>query len=268
MLNMKKLLLFTFFIISHYGLNGQVNITYIANEGVLIHSPDKKIIIDGLFDDFYEAYLSPDQALRQTMYNGQAPFDQIDLVLATHIHRDHFEAQIAGKFLSNHHESKLLSSQQIHEDLKENYVPFKSIEKQIIAHERVLYTVEEVVNGITVMTFFIHHSGGERTKSIENMGFIITLNGKRILHLGDSDMDIERFKSLDLKQYNIDIALVPYWYLSDDKGSQILSEWIKPAHLIGIHFPLVGSPMMLEEIAKNHPESKVFQKSLETISFN
>lgn len=268
MINIKKTLLFILFIVSHYAIQGQVNITYIANEGVLIHSGDKKVIIDGLFDDYYDAYLSPDLALRQNMYNGQAPFDQVDLVLATHIHRDHFESKIAGKFLLEHQESKFLSSKQIHDDLKEKYSAFKSIEKQIISHKRDVYIVKEVVNEIPVMTFFIYHSGGQRNRGIENMGFIITLNGKRVLHLGDSDMDIERFKSLDLKQYNIDIALVPYWYLSDDKGTQILSELIAPKHLIGIHFPLVGSPMMLEEIATSHPESKIFQKSMETISFN
>ena len=225
-------------------------------------------MIDALFDNYYKDYLSPDESTIKNMMDGKAPFDNLQVLLSTHVHRDHYEAQITGKFLINHDESKLLSTKQIHDDLKENYSSFKTIEKQIITHERNVYTVREVVNGIPVMTFFIHHTGGEGTKSIENMGFIITLNGKHILHLGDSDMDINRFKSLDLKQYNIDIALVPYWYLADDKGAQILSEWIRPENIIGIHFPIVGSPLLLEEIAMSQPESKVFQKSMETISFN
>ncbi len=244
-----------------------VKITYLANEGVLIESGNQKVLIDALFDDFYKDYLSPSLELRSDMISGQSPFEKVDLVLATHIHRDHYEAQISGDFLSDHDESKMISSAQVKADLKEKYVNFSGIEGQIVAHERDLFTIREEVNGILIHAFFINHAGGEQTSNIENMGFIVELGGKKILHLGDADMKIERFEAVNLAQYNVDAALIPYWYLIDENGQKIINEQIKPKNIIGIHFPKAGSPMALEEIAKAYPKAKVFQKSMETTRY-
>ena len=238
-----------------------------ANEGVHIKSGNKSVLIDALFDDYYKDYLSLSVADRNKLISGESPFEKIDLVLATHIHRDHFEAQITGNFLSSHDESKMLSSEQVDADLKEKFTDYSKIERQIIAHERDVYTTKEEINGIEIHSFFINHAGGERTADIENMGFIIELGGKKILHLGDADMNIERFKAVDITQYNVDIALIPYWYMADENGIKIVKEQIKAKNLIGVHFPKAGSPMALEEIAKNFPKAKVFQKQFEVAKF-
>ncbi|WP_420388554.1 MBL fold metallo-hydrolase [Roseivirga sp.] len=242
-------------------------IIYLANEGLMISSGDKQILIDALFDDFYEDYLSPDEATINQMNHGEKPFESVEAVLVTHIHRDHFEANIAGKFLSMHEESKLLSSQQTEGELKEKFDGYAKIKGQIIAVEKNTITTRHEVNGITVYGFFINHAGGERMSSIHNMAFLIEVNGKRLLHVGDSDMDVERFRSLNLSQYNIDVALIPYWYLSDATGQQIVRDLIQADQHIGIHFPKAPSAMALEEIEKQFPEATVFQTPRQKVGF-
>ncbi len=241
-----------------------VKITYLANEGVLIESDDKKVMVDALFDDHYKAYMSPSPELVARMNNKQNPFEQVDLVLTTHIHRDHYEAKITGDFLSAHEESKFISSAQVRDDLEEKYISYADIKPRVIAHNRDTYTTREVINGITVHSFFINHSGGFRAANIENMGFIVELGGKKILHLGDSDMDVERFRAVNLSQYNVDVALIPYWYMVDEKGQEIIRNHIKPGNLIGVHYPKVGSPTALEEINSSFPKAIVFKTALES----
>ncbi len=249
-------------------LNAQeLKITYIANEGVLLEAEGKKVLIDALFDDFYEDYLSPEANTIDKMMKSESPFTKVDLVLTTHIHRDHFEVTTTGDFLKNHKESVLLSSNQIKNELTSKYVDFKNIEGRVKSHERGVVTLQDEINGIKVNSFFIYHAGGERTRNIENMGFVVEIGGKRVLHLGDSDMDISRFESLKLAQYNIDIALVPYWYMTSDDGKIILDNELKAKQLIGIHYPKAPSRSALGEIEKQYPKAIVFRKVFETFQY-
>ncbi|MCE7996171.1 MAG: MBL fold metallo-hydrolase [Roseivirga sp.] len=244
-----------------------LSITYIANEGVLIESAGKKVIIDALFDKYYDAYLFPDEALLEKMISGKAPYNDVDLMLSTHIHRDHFAPTMTGRFLKGHPETKLISSTQLTQSISKDYAEGKSVAKQLEGITRDEDIHQHEINGLKVSSFFIYHSGGSRTRSIENMGYLVEINGTKILHLGDSDMNPDRFKELDLKSLGVDIAMVPYWYMADEAGTQIIREYIVPKHLIGIHYPKVGSPMALKEIAKNFPEARVFKEVFEKAEY-
>lgn len=248
-------------------LSAQVKLTYIANEGVLLEGKSHKVMIDALFDDYYKDYLSPDEATIKKMMTAEAPFDKVNLVLSTHIHRDHFEANIAGDFLKNHSETQLISSEQIKNELASKYVDFKHISNRVKGHQRGVYTLRDEINGVTVYSFFIYHAGGERTRSIENMGFIVELDGKHILHLGDAEMNPKRFEELDLGKYEIDMALVPYWYMSDDTGRVIIDDHIKAKALVGVHYPKAPSKMALQEIKRHYPQATVFQTAYQTVEF-
>ncbi|GAB5526736.1 MAG: hypothetical protein Roseis2KO_46080 [Roseivirga sp.] len=264
---MRYFLLSLLSIVSVSACSQQLTITYIANEGVLIESAGKKVIIDALFDKYYDAYLFPDEALLEKMISGEAPYNNVDLLLSTHIHRDHFAPTMTGRFLKGHPETKLISSAQLAGSVAEDYADGESLGNQMEGIARDTEIHQQEVNGIKVTAFFIYHSGGSRTRSIENMGFLVDINGTKILHLGDSDMNPDRFKTLDLKSLGVDIALVPYWYMADETGVSIINDYIQPKNLIGIHYPKVGSPMALKEIAKSFPEAKVFQTVFEKAEY-
>jgi L-ascorbate metabolism protein UlaG (beta-lactamase superfamily) len=258
------LLLFTFKVQAQ-----KLTITYIANEGVLIESGDKKVMIDALFDKYYEDYLHPTEDMLEKMIAGKAPYDDVDLLLSTHIHRDHFAPTVTGRFLKSHPETKLISSAQLAKSIADDYAEGASVADQVEGIARDTQVHEREVNGMKVTAFFIFHSGSSqpRMRQIENMGYLIEINGTRILHLGDSDMNPERFAALNLQSISVDIALVPYWYMADETGVKIINENIQPKHLLGIHFPKAGSPMALEQISKNFPEAKVLQTVFEKITF-
>lgn len=246
-----------------FHLSGQVKVTYIANEGVLIQSGEQKVIIDALFDKYYDDYLHPSEELLEKMIAGEAPYDGVDVLLSTHIHRDHFAPTVTGRFLKNHPETMLISSAQLARSVAEDYTDGASVVSQMEGLGRDTQIHQKEVKDIKIWAFFIYHAGGRRTQSIENMGFLIELDGKRILHLGDSDMDLKRYAELNLKSMDVDIAMVPYWYMADEVGIKIIKETIQPKHLLGIHFPKLGSDMADETIAGNFPEAYVLKKVLE-----
>ena len=254
-------------LLSAFSIHAQVKITYIANEGVLIESGEQKVIIDALFDKFYEPYLHPTEEMLESMIAGEAPYNDVNLLLSTHIHRDHFAPTVTGRFLKGHPETQLISSAQLAKSVAEDYAEGAAVSKQLEGIVRDAEIHEREANGVKIQAFFIYHSGGSRTRSIENLAYVVEVGGKRILHLGDSDMNPERFAELNLKSMNIDIALVPYWYMADETGIGIINDSIQPKHLLGIHFPRVGSPAAEKSIAENFPEAHVLKTVFEERSY-
>jgi L-ascorbate metabolism protein UlaG (beta-lactamase superfamily) len=59
---------------------------------------------------------------------------------------------------------------------------------------------------------------GERFKEIQNLGCVIEIGGKKILHIGDADMTAENFSLFNLSHEKIDVAFIPYWYLMSSDG--------------------------------------------------
>jgi len=246
----------------------ELRITYIGNEGVLIEGSGQKVMIDALFDNYYKPYLSPDASTIKNMMDGVAPFNNLNVLLSTHIHRDHFEVALTGQFLTAHPETQYFSSEQIKNELEKEYDKYQSIKTRVQGYVRDQISHESESGGVKLKSFFVYHSGGERNQSIQNMGFIADLGGIKVLHLGDSDSLKERYKSLNLVQYDIDVALVPYWFLTSDQGQEIINDFIKPKQLIGIHFPKAGSPLALKEIKQRFPNAQVFQNASETYIHN
>src|SRR5688500_5673428 len=77
-----------------------VKITYIANEGFLVESAGKRLLIDALFREGIKPYLNVPVNLRDELEMSQKPFERIDLMLASHFHADHFDPVAVSTHLS------------------------------------------------------------------------------------------------------------------------------------------------------------------------
>ena len=67
----------------------QTTVTYVGNSGFLVTIGESKILIDGIFTGFAPEYIQPAE-IKELIANAQPPFDNIDLILVTHAHGDHF----------------------------------------------------------------------------------------------------------------------------------------------------------------------------------
>ena len=182
-------------------------VTYIANEGFLFESNGKKVLIDSLFSKgSYDRYLVPSQEILEKMYSSVLPFNDIDVVLVTHHHWDHFNAKVAAKFLSNNKKTILVGSRQVHEKLKsqKNYTAVSSQIKEINID---LFQKEDLlINGINISSIRLNHcpyfeNGVNRHKDVLNIAYHINLNGNKIFHTGDATIGSNRdfFSEYDFK---------------------------------------------------------------------
>jgi L-ascorbate metabolism protein UlaG (beta-lactamase superfamily) len=96
---MKKklvLIILLFILIHNRTLWGHdsISVTYIANCGFLIEIDSNKILVDGLFKRGHNRYPTPDSTVQKLLVSNQDPFNDIDLILVSHVHEDHFEKEM------------------------------------------------------------------------------------------------------------------------------------------------------------------------------
>lgn len=85
-------------------------IEFVASQGVLITNSDKQILIHALLKKKFD-YLGvlPDVELSK-IKNAQGIYSDIDIILTTHIHDDHFNAELNGNHFANNTKARFLAS--------------------------------------------------------------------------------------------------------------------------------------------------------------
>jgi L-ascorbate metabolism protein UlaG (beta-lactamase superfamily) len=209
-----------------------VTVTFLANEGLLLESGTQKVMIDALYDP-YETYGVPHDSTRRALRQARAPFNDVDVVLVTHWHGDHFGSAPAADHLKANPRATLVSSPQVIDSLR-RYAPARDIAaartlgRAVAPGER----RREVINGVPVEILGVSHGGG-RHRSVEHRGFVVEIGGRRVLHLGDTFFTDAEFARLRLDTTRIDVAFIPAWALLDHRD--IIERWINPRQVVAIH---------------------------------
>ena len=244
-----------------------ITVRYIANEGVLIASANKQVLIDGLHREYLPEYLFPPPEMQSVLENARAPYNKIDLLLVSHIHGDHFHPQSIGQYLKNNPRAVFASSPQAVDEVAKKYVENEKIKSQIRPVRYEWKSSSEInYDGVKVTFLGLRH-GGERWKEMQNLGHVIEIGGKKLLHIGDADMTVENFSSLGIAAKGIDVALIPYWFLMSKEGRGLVKQQFNPKHIIAVHIPPAEAESVIKQLKNDLPEAVAFTKILEERSY-
>ncbi|MBK9313783.1 MAG: MBL fold metallo-hydrolase [Acidobacteria bacterium] len=216
------------------GSSPSLEISYLANEGFLIGVDGKQVLIDALFRGGVDGYAVLSKANREKLESAASPFDGVDLVLATHHHDDHFDAQAVAAHLSRNPQALFISTPQAIEKL--NAVGgFDRIKDRVVAAppkegER----ITRAHRGVTVQILNIHHG---RNRPVQNLGFIVEIGGRKFLHIGDSEAEDFVFKNYTIANDGIDVAFIPYWYFFDAGWKRAVRDHIRAKQVVLMHIP-------------------------------
>ncbi|OJJ22883.1 hypothetical protein BKI52_00600 [marine bacterium AO1-C] len=241
----------------------KLQITYIANEGVFLQKNDKKVLIDALHEKYRPIYLYPSPKLRRQMEKGQAPFDGVNLVLVSHLHGDHFGASSCARQLKNNPKTILIGSGQVRDSLRKTSL-FPQIKPQIKVATQ---TEQVIINQIPVKILKIAHVSKYRHGWVQNFGYVINLEGQKVLHIGDAEVSEEIFEALKLVEAGIDVAVLPVWFLISNKGKQLVNQYIRPRQVIASHISVGDEKSATRQVKKYFPKAIVFTQSGQQVSF-
>ncbi len=213
-----------------------VEISYVANMGVLIRGATGSVMIDGLHQRYGPAYLpTPDSVVAQ-VNRSVRPYDHLSALLVTHYHRDHFSAELVRGFLKASATKRVAGAPQVIDSLP----PAQTIN----AWNQNRLVLADSGAGITIQAFDLPHTWPRRHARVQNIGYLVTIDGIRILHVGDADVDPEVFGRVTFGQ--IDVAIVPSWFIDGSGRSRIVTDQIRPARVIVTHLEPGAAPESAE----------------------
>jgi len=227
-----------------------VEIIFIGNEGVYIQADECAVVIDGLFGDGaqVEGFADTPRETLDAVENGTDPFTNVRLILATHYHPDHFDPHSVARHLTRNPDSVFLSTPQCSE-LLETADGFLAFADRIHIVDPA-GGVRETVNlgGVRVDVFGLSH-GKVNYADVEHLGLIVHLDGKRIIHLGDGIIHEKSLRLVGVFDETIDVAFLPFWFLTYPFGQRLMSGRFKPEHVFAIHIPVKERDSLSRAIA-------------------
>lgn len=214
-----------------------VSIILVANAGVLVTYNGIKFLIDGLFHDRERGFSNiPEQELHNILA-GKDEFKDIDYILFTHYHPDHFSAEYTMEYLKNNDISCILlpsdesgEISELQDYIKENYVDYRLLNMPI--GESYFFKVKK---DISVTVFKAFHMG-KQYSAIENYCFLLSLGKKNILFTADADY-IDSYFETPLSSVNVDTVFVNPLFFNNKAGRTVIEKVIQSNKVGLYHIP-------------------------------
>lgn len=274
---MKKLIVFFIYFItvpqSSYGQTLSVDIKYLGNEGFLIKSENRKVLIDALFKSESVHYLSPTDSMITQMIHGEQPYDKVDLLLVTHRHSDHFKPDLTITFLENNPSCKLIANDQVVKELRTQQ-GFEKVRSRIVEITSDAGNHSSFVeNGIEVDTFSLKHgpymrNGVNIHAEIKNTAFIVNMEGTCFYHSGDATVreNLDVLKDYEYRKKPVDIMFLQR-YDTSPTSKQFIAKTIKPNMIIAMHITPDQIDESIKKFMTHYPYGKIFREQGETLNF-
>ena len=230
----------------------QLEIAYLGNMGVLLSSGDKVVLIDALHSKYKPEYAHPtENTIAQVMNGSYNGFGRPKVALVTHKHRDHFDSFYYGQFMDQNKDVQILGPKQvidaIHTKSQETDLVHQKALKAVAADSK-MHTY--LHNGVHIRAFLCPHINKARHAAIQNIGYLVDMGKHRILHVGDTSWE---FAKSELGRHNLlerelDVAILPYWMLSDQDTYNEITNVLSVKRIIATHIPPHMSGAELERL--------------------
>lgn len=249
-----------------------LKVAYIGNMGVLIEHNEKTVIFDGFHKKYKPDYLFPDLTTVTDLTHGTyADFSAIEIALFSHKHADHFDASYSQLFLNKNPDGIVVGSSQVKEEiqkLKENEASDFGNSLKAVPYDEKPHVLE--CSGIQVTGIQCEHVNPSRHSSVQNIAYLVTLDGFKVLHIGDTNWSLvdRPFNSLELKSQEIDIAILPYWMLLSEEAKELTIGQINPTKLIATHIPPNFSESDKKELMSTYRNVELFTELNQTFTYS
>jgi L-ascorbate metabolism protein UlaG (beta-lactamase superfamily) len=232
-------------------------VTFVGNSGFLITVGDKKVLIDAFFAGFPPGYTLP-ASVQDLLVNAKPPFDNVDLILSTHNHADHFDAAMIRQHMQNDPKTIFISTTQAVSQLDD-------LGDRVIAVDPVAGSPVNVeANGVQVEAIYLNHgSPPNDPNEIFNNGYVVTVNGIKFFHTGDIGNlnDVHQYQLADQK---IDLAFISHFYMQDGHMESVIRNDIGARYIFPIHYHFTTPEFNAITIKAYYPEAIIFSAELES----
>lgn len=234
-----------------------VTVTRLANEGVIIDDGVTRIMIDGFVVEPYALYGGLPPTLEQQFRNATGIFADINLAIASHRHHDHNQPEFACLFLRRSSVTRMYTSSQVLDLMRERCREFVSSTQQLRVIEP-YYGTPALIREETaeISAFLLSHGTGKYAR-LQNFGHLVNIGGMRLLHIGDAAMDAVDFERAGIDRIALDVAFIPFWYFQPGPGMAVVKRFMDAPHKFAVHIPPGEMEEVRQYLAENYPDVQV-----------
>lgn len=204
----------------------KIKLTQVVNAGLLIENRDSKILIDGIHNVKAPVWSTVDKTLMDYIIYGEDKFKDINYLLFTHQHIDHFNLEKTLEYIKNNKVEKLVMAKT--NNTLNNYYKLEELDTDY--YEVCIINLKDIIIHCIKTKHLSHEEFG-----IKHYVFIININNKNILYLGDADFTKLELTNV-LKKFDTNIIVAPFIIVTSKPGRNFVRK-IEPDFLILNHLP-------------------------------
>ncbi len=216
---------------------------HIGNAGVMIKRGDTKILFDPLYRNGYNNYHLVPEAVKADVMAGHAPYDNINAILISHAHADHFDAEDIVLYHQSNPETLIIAPPQAFEAIEKTGKVTEALRSRFVPMG-LDYGADPLTvqfEGLNVEAVRIPHAGGPGRREIENLVYRVTLeSAATVMHMGDADPALTHYSPYEAhwQAQTTGTAFPPYWFFLSAEGTQIVDQVLNVQETIGVHVPV------------------------------
>ena len=258
-------------------------VTYVASEGFIVESGNKKIAIDAFPSRRFLYRQKVSKAIVDSMENANAPFNNIDIMFVTHLHLDHFDPDLTIQHLESDTLTQLVCTKQVYDIIK-LLGGYYRVEDRI--HPIQVDSGQSFITTINNIQFKAMHTNHgpyfvkdtitgqkyNRHKNVNHIAYLIHLNGVNIMHTGDSHLrSKDEYAQYNLAKDSVDLLFTESLFWGKklfDSRYDIVNNLISPNHIVIMHLQM-GDDLswVSQEMKDAYPTLVFFNEPLQTRIF-
>ncbi len=225
-----------------------------ANAGALICCTGRKVLVDALHNTkTYQFSRVPDELLKQ-IAGGAGDFADVDLLLYTHGHTDHYSKVWTQRCLDRNPNLRLVS-------------PVNDFEGRAGVHVVSRPAEELQIAGMRIICKRIQHDGSEYA-SVPNYAYLLDMEGYHVLLLGDGMLDAAAVRAV-VEGWDTHLAILNFPFLTLKRGRDILDNVICARRYLFFHLPSLGEDVngyaalagrVIQRVYQNNPAYKLLEE--------
>ena len=225
------------------GAASDATVRHIGNAGLLIVSGQTKVLFDPLYANGYNNYHLVPADVKRAVIAGAEPYDNIDAVLISHAHGDHFDAADLIAFHAGNPDALIIAPTQAIEAMEATGEVPETMARRFVPMglDYGQDPLKVAFEGLQVEAVRIPHAGGPARRALENLVYRVTLDGAAtVMHMGDADPALEHFTPYEThwQAQTTGTAFPPYWFFLSAEGTQIVDQVLNVQETIGVHVPM------------------------------
>jgi len=215
-----------------------LKITWLVNAGYMISTSSHCVLIDAILTIEDQP---KERAIIERVADALAPYNDADVFLVTHAHLDHFDPTASCRHLIKNPDTVMVGHKTVAHEAEIYSKEYNQVKNRIFTVSPPLSEhIHITASGIKITAIHMSHQGEKGDQGMGNLAFLLEMDGRKILHIGDAGNHNSTLKDFEqfawLAEEGIDVAIVPTLFLGNPAVVEIIQKIFSPKHVVPSHY--------------------------------